>query len=96
MSELSNENWISIKKDGLPKLRLITQNDFSSIYDSKMYLIQTKRGEQFVAYCVKKTYTDKRWEDEVTWHTYGTGGRKMKVMSKVVAWMELPEKYEGE
>lgn len=41
-------------------------------------------------------YVDKRWRDGIGWYTYGTGGRKMKVMSKVVAWMELPEKYEGE
>ena len=26
----------------------------------------------------------------------GTGGRKMKVMSTVIAWMELPDRYEGE
>ena len=34
--------------------------------------------------------------NEVYWFAYGTGGRKMKVISKVIAWMELPDKYEGE
>jgi len=41
-------------------------------------------------------YVDKRWRDEINWYTYGTGGRKMKVVSTVIAWMELPDKYEGE
>lgn len=41
-------------------------------------------------------YENKKWLDEVYWFTYGTGGRKMKVISKVIAWMELPDKYEGE
>lgn len=39
---------------------------------------------------------DFQWEDKIEWFAYGTGGRRMKVMSKVIAWMELPEKYEGE
>lgn len=25
-------------------------------------------------------YVDKRWRDEINWYTYGTGGRKMKVV----------------
>lgn len=41
MSELSNENWISIKKVGLPKLEEISTTNFSSIYKSKEVLIQT-------------------------------------------------------
>ena len=54
MNKLSNENWISIKKVGLPKLEEISTTNFSSIYKSKEVLIQTKRGERFVAYVEKK------------------------------------------
>lgn len=35
MSELSNENWNSIKKDGLPELEEISTTNFSSVYISK-------------------------------------------------------------
>lgn len=49
-----------------------------------------------MAYCRKEVYGSKKWEDQICWFTHGTGGRKMKVMSKVIAWVELPEKYEGE
>lgn len=91
-----DKDWNSIKKDGLPELEEISTTNFSSIYKSKEVLIQTKRGERFVAYCRKEVYANKRWVDEIKWFVYGTGGRKMKVMSTVVAWMELPEMYEGE
>lgn len=96
MNNESEENWISIKKEGLPELKEVSITNFSSIYKSKKVLIQTKRGERFVAYCEKEVYANKRWVDEIKWFVYGTGGRKMRVMSKVVAWMELPEKYKGE
>lgn len=91
MSELSNENWISIKKVGLPELEEISKYE----HKSKEVLIQTKRGEMFVAYCEKRTGYSK-YSMGTNWFTHGTGGRKMKVMSKVIAWMELPQKYEGE
>ena len=91
-----DKDWNSIKKDGLPELEEISTTNFSSIYKSKEVLIQTKRGERFVAYCRKEVYANKRWVDEIKWFVYGTGGRKMKVMSTVVAWMDLPDRYEGE
>lgn len=91
-----DKDWNSIKKDGLPELEEISTTNFSSIYKSKEVLIQTKRDERFVAYCEKEVYANKRWVDEIKWFVYGTGGRKMKVMSTVVAWMKLPDKYEGE
>lgn len=50
----------------------------------------------FIAECRKTVYTNKKRNDEIEWFSYGTGGRRMKVMSKVIAWMELPEKYDGE
>lgn len=92
----TDKSWISVKKMGLPELEEISTTNFSSVYKSKEGLIQTKRGERFVAYCRKEMYANKEWKDEVYWFAYGTGGRKMKVISKVIAWMELPDKYEGE
>lgn len=91
-----NKDWNSVKKEGLPKLECFSIDNFSSVNRSKEVLIQTKRGERFVAYCEKEVYANKEWEDKIEWFAYGTGGRRMKVMSKVIAWMELPEKYEGE
>lgn len=96
MSELSNENWISIKKVGVPELEKLSKTNISSGYISKEVLVQTKCGDMFVAYCIKNVYENKNWKDEIAWFTHGTGGRKMRVMSKVIAWMELPDKYEGE
>lgn len=92
----TDKSWISVKKMGLPELEEISTTNFSSVYKSKEVLIQTKRGERFVAYCRKEMYANKEWKDEVYWFAYGTGDRKMKVISKVIAWMELPDKYEGE
>lgn len=92
----TDKSWISVKKMGLPELEEISTTNFSSVYKSKEVLIQTKRGERFVAYCRKEMYANKEWKDEVYLFAYGTGGRKMKVISKVIAWMELPDKYEGE
>ena len=37
-----------------------------------------------------------KFKEKINWYTHGTGGRKMKVMSKIVAWMPLPELYTGE
>ena len=91
-----NKDWNSVKKVGLPELEEVTTTNFRSVYESKEVIIQTKRGERFVACCRKEVYVDKRRRDEINWYTYGTGGRKMKVMSKVVAWMGLPDRYEGE
>lgn len=96
MENKTNENWISIKNVGLPELEEVSTTNFSSVYKSKEVLIQTKRGERFVAYCIKEMYANKEWKNEVYWFAYGTGGRKMKVISKVIAWMELPDRYEGE
>lgn len=96
MNKLSDENWVSIKKVGLPELEEVSITNFSSVYKSKEVLIQTKCGDRFIAHCRKEVYANKKWVDEIKWFAYGTGGRKMKVMSKVVAWMELPKKYKGE
>ena len=57
---------------------------------------QTKRDEIYSTHCVKKVYKDMKFKEEINWYAHGTGGRRMKVMSKVVAWMPLPELYTGE
>lgn len=49
-----------------------------------------------MANCEKRTGYSKYSIGVVNWFTHGTGGRKMKVMSTVIAWMDLPEKYKGE
>ncbi len=55
-----NKDWNSIKKVGLPELEEVTTTNFSSVYKSKEVLIQTKRGERFVAYCRKEVYANKK------------------------------------
>lgn len=56
--------------------------------NSQEVLIQTKRGENFIAYCHKY----KHWKTNeyiYEWYSYGTGGRRMKVMSSVIAWADF-------
>ena len=79
----------------LPELKLVYESKFNNKYESEQVLVQTKRGGMFVAKCMKCTYT-KDFKDEIEFYTYGTGGRRMKVKSKVIAWMPLPELYKGE
>ena len=43
-NKLSNENWISVKKVGLPELKLKSSNSFSAIYEHEKVLVQTKKG----------------------------------------------------
>lgn len=52
-------------------------------------LVQTKKEEMFVA----KMDFSHSYSKKLSWFSYGTGGRKMKVMSLVIAWMPLPEPY---
>jgi len=91
---MNKNDWISVK-ERLPEAELVYESSFND-YESKNVLIQTKRDEIYSAYCVKRVYKDIKLKEEINWYTYGTGGRKMKVMSKVVAWMPLPELYTGE
>lgn len=91
-----NKDWNSIKKDGLPELKEVEIGNIYSAYESKEVLIQTKYGDRFVAYCRKEIYENRKMKDKIAWFAHGTGGRKMKVMSTVVAWSELPKKYNGE
>ena len=91
---MNKNDWISVK-ERLPEAELVYESSFND-YESKNVLIQTKRDEIYSAYCVKRVYKDIKLKEEINWYTDGTGGRKMKVMSKVVAWMPLPELYTGE
>ena len=83
--------WNSIN-NGLPCMELVHKSSFNNTYESKNVLIQTKRDEIYSAYCVKRVYKDMKFKEDINWYTHGT----MKVMSKVVAWMPLPELYTGE
>lgn len=92
---MNKNDWISAK-ERLPETKLVYGSSYSNKYESKNVLIQTKRDEIFSAFYIKRVYKDKKYKDDIEWYTYGTGGRRMKVMSKVVAWMPLPELYTGE
>ena len=62
----------------------------------KMFSFKQNEMKYFSAYYIKTTYKNNKYKEEIEWYTHGTGGRRMKVMSKVVAWMSLPELYTGE
>ena len=95
--------WIPVKENGwipvserLPIAEPVHISLLNSKYESKKVIVQTKRGEVFAAKYVKRVYINKDFKDEETWYTYGTGGRQMRVMSKVIAWMPLPKPYKEE
>ena len=90
---MNKNDWISVKEK-LPNSELSNESSLRKEYKSQNVLIQTKWDEIFSAYYIKTTY--RKYKEEINWYTYGTGGRRMKVMSKVVAWMPLPELYTGE
>ena len=90
---MNKDDWISVK-ERLPEAELVYESSYNNKYKSQNVLIQTKRDEIFSAYCVRITYKNK-YKEEIEWYTHGTGGRRMKVMSKVVAWMPSPELYTG-
>lgn len=98
-TEIDNEptaqTWVSCEKE-LPEMKATCDDSFFKVYRSEPVVVQTKRGEVFLAVCKKTECKDNRRWDSVDWYTSGTGGRKMKVMSKVVAWMPKPEPWKGE
>ena len=81
---LEKQTWISVK-DRLPEIK------DGEGYSDKI-LISTKKGDMFVG-----NYREYKWCGDiyVEWCSYGTGGRRMKVMSKVLAWQPLPEPYKA-
>lgn len=85
--------WIPVS-ERLPEFKKsAVLGSWDYYYETEEVFVQTKRGEMFVAWCHKTVYASKKFNDEYLWYTHGTGGRKMKVMSKVIAWMPLPELY---
>ena len=92
---MNKNDWISVK-ERLPDAELVYESSLNNNYESQNVLIQTKRDEIYSAYCVKTIYKYMKFKEEINWYTHGTGGRRMRVMSKVVAWMPLPELYTGE
>lgn len=84
--------WIPVS-ERLPEFKKLDVLGSPDIYKTEKVFVQTKRGEMFVAWCHKTVYTSKIFNDEYLWYTHGTGGRKMRVTSKVIAWMPLPEPY---
>lgn len=92
---MNKKDWISVKEK-LPEAELVYESSYNNKYKSQNVLIQTKRDEIFSAHCVRTTYKNNKYKEKIEWYTHGTGGRRMKVMSKVVVWMPLPELYTGE
>lgn len=92
MDDEKENGWIPVS-DRLPEFKKIDVLGSPDIYKTEKVFVQTKRGEMFAAWCHKTVYTSKIFNDEYLWYTHGTGGRKMRVMSKVIAWQPLPEPY---
>lgn len=92
IARLESTSWTPVC-DRLPEFKKIDVLGSPDVYETEKVLVQTKRGEIFVAWCHKTVYISKKFNDEYLWYTHGTGGRKMKCMSKVIAWMPLPEPY---
>lgn len=92
MEHLKSTNWTPVC-DRLPEFKKLDVLGSPDVYRTEKVLVQTKRGETFVAWCHKTVYISKKFNDEYIWYANGTGGRKMKCMSKVIAWMPLPEPY---
>lgn len=91
VSDAPNDvRWISAK-DRLPVVTKVA--DYSSTFVSDPVLVQTRKGDMFVAIRQLTMWESRAYKDEDGWCSYGTGGRKMKVKSKVIAWMPLPEPY---
>lgn len=96
-TEIDNEptaqTWVTCE-ERLPEMKkAAAKNSFSIEYDSDPVIVQTKREEIFLAICRKTEYTDSMWKTTIGWYAFGTNGRKMKVMSKVVTWMPKPEAW---
>lgn len=88
----SSGKWIPCSEK-FPEFKSLGSTGSIDHYETHPVLIQTKRGEMFVAWCRKMVYECGKYDDDYDWYSHGTGGRRMRVMSKVVAWMPLPEPY---
>lgn len=90
MPTVNINEWISVE-DEYPQPYDSNENKETDDFE---VLVQTKRVELFIAYLV----INSKWNGsyEFTWYTHGTGGRRMKVMSKVLYWMPKPKLIEEE
>lgn len=89
--EPTAQTWVTCE-ERLPEMEVTHDASFFKKYRSESVLVQTKRGEIFLAVCEKTEYKEGK-RSCVEWYSFGTQGRKMKVMSKVVAWMPQPEPW---
>ena len=96
---MSKEDWIVIENnENLPRLtpEIMHQIDGDFLSTTHFYsdkvLIQTRKGDMFVGNL--ELYKSDYFGDEYNWYSYGTGGRRMAVKSKVIAWQPLPELLE--
>ena len=83
--------WVSCKDD-LPRVVESSIDGRCTIEKSEFVFVQTKDEQIFIAHFQRWRWTNEK-DEELDWYSYGTRGRKMKVMSKVIAWMPLPERY---
>lgn len=88
---VAEQNW-AYCEERLPEMEVTRDASFFKKYRSEPVLVQTKRGEIFLAVCEKTEYKDGK-RSCVEWYAFGTKGRKMKVMSKVMTWMPQPEPW---
>lgn len=92
---MSKNDWIPVS-ERLPELECYDSNDYFDYFEGKRrVLVQTNLGVYFVAICHKE-YDKKRKKEYVDWDSYGTRGRRMRIINRVVAWQPLPERYEVE
>lgn len=88
---MNKSNWISCKEK-YPDVELMSDHGFRRLYKSiSLVLAQTQYGEIFVCRYANSIEVQ---SGEVTHIWLLNGGKKLK--SKVIAWMNLPEKYEEE
>lgn len=93
---MSKEDWIVIgNNENLPTLTPKIDGGFNlsttHFYSDKV-LIQTRKGDMSVGNL--ELYKSDYFGDEYNWYSYGTGGRRMAVKGKVIAWQPLPELLE--
>lgn len=77
-------------EDRLPYMELLRDRGYLKEYLSKKVLVYTRTNEFYIAECFKE-YSKYNSKPKIEWFSYGTGGRRMTVKSKVLYWMPLPE-----
>lgn len=91
---MDKNNWISLKEK-YPDMKETYCSQCSRGWLSGKVLVQTKNG--VISLLNVQEQEVLKWKtDEEVWYSYGTGGRRMAVRNKVVVWIPLPKKYDGE